>query len=110
MSLPAGRLTGSVALLLIVAAPTVGFAGGARRGPPPPATLAQRVFARECSGCHSMAVRAPARLSGGSLRGYRMTARQVASFVRVMPVREPLTPREIVAVSRYVAKRQRAAG
>jgi mono/diheme cytochrome c family protein len=103
-----GRLGGGVALLLIVATPMAGFAGGDGRGPSPTRTLGQRVFAGECSGCHSMAARAPARLSGGSLQGYRMTAREIASFVRVMPVRKPLTPREVVAVSQYVAQRERA--
>ena len=102
-----GRLGGGLALLLIVATPAAGFAGGQRRGPSPTRTLGQRVFVGECSGCHSMAARAPARLSGGSLRGYRLTAREIASFVRVMPVRRPLTPREVVAVSQYVARRER---
>jgi hypothetical protein len=39
-----------------------------------------------------------------------MTAREIASFVRVMPVRTPLTPREVVAVSRYVEKQEHATG
>jgi mono/diheme cytochrome c family protein len=111
MSLPVGRFGAGVALLLIVAAtPTVGFGGGQGRGPSPTRTLGYLVFARECSGCHTMAARAPARLSGGSLRGYRLSARPIASFDRVMPVRALLTPREVVAVSQYVAKRQRATG
>jgi mono/diheme cytochrome c family protein len=110
MPLPVGTFGGRVALLLIVATPAVGFAGAERLEPSPTPALGQRVFARECSACHTLAVWAPARLPGGSLRGYRMTARQIASFARVMPVREPLTRREIVAVSQYVARRERASG
>ncbi len=110
MSVRIGRLGGGVALLLIVATSTVGFRGSESRGTSPTRTPGQLVFARECSGCHTMAAKAPLRLSGGSLRGYRMTAREIASFVRVMPVRTPLTPREVVAVSRYVEKQEHATG
>jgi hypothetical protein len=39
-----------------------------------------------------------------------MTAREIASFARVMPVREPLTPPELLAVSQYVAKQERTSG
>jgi mono/diheme cytochrome c family protein len=95
---------------VIVALPTVVFLDSARGGPSPPGNLGRVVFAKECSSCHTLTVEAPTRLSGGSLRGYRLTAREIASFARVMPARVPLTPREVIAVSRYVAKRERPSG
>jgi len=110
MSFRVRRWGGLVALLLIVGLPTVLFLAGGRGGSLPTGTLGQVVFARECSSCHTLAVETPRRLSGGSLRGYRMTAREIASFARVMPVREPLTPRELLAVSQYVAKQERTSG
>ena len=109
MSFRVGRWACLVALLLIVALPTAVFLRGQRDGRFPPGGLGHIVFVRECSGCHTMAEER-AGLSGGSRRGYRMTARDIASFARVMPVPEPLSPREIRAVSEYVAKQERPSG
>lgn len=60
------------------------------------------VFQRSCSGCHTLTghdTNAP----GGDLRVGHLTATEVASFVRVMPVRPPLDAADTRAVARYVA-------
>jgi mono/diheme cytochrome c family protein len=90
-------------LVLIVARGTVALARTDRSAALP---SGRTIFARECSGCHTLAAETRGRLSGGSLRDYRLTVRQIESFVRVMPVRRRLTAREVVAVSEYVAQRE----
>jgi mono/diheme cytochrome c family protein len=85
-------------LLLLAVALSAGCADGhsTARG--------RAVFDRSCSGCHTLSghdTSAP----GGDLRVAHLTASDVASFARVMPVRPPLTPTEARAVGRYVASR-----
>jgi mono/diheme cytochrome c family protein len=62
----------------------------------------QRVFAASCAGCH--AGRNP---PGGDLRDMRLTAAEVESFARIMPVRRPLSDAELRAVSSWIAARER---
>jgi mono/diheme cytochrome c family protein len=62
----------------------------------------RHVFETSCAGCH-----AGAHPVGGDLRDMRMSAADVASFARVMPVHPRLTAAEIAAVAAYVAARER---
>jgi mono/diheme cytochrome c family protein len=63
------------------------------------ASSGSAVFAASCAGCHTLTGHdTPAR--GGDLAIARLSALDVASFVRVMPVR--LTPRQVDAVAAYV--------
>ena len=57
------------------------------------------MFVRSCSGCHTLTGH-DTRARGGDLAMARLSARDVAGFVRVMPVR--LSRRDVDAVSAYV--------
>jgi mono/diheme cytochrome c family protein len=57
------------------------------------------VFARSCAGCHTVTGH-DTRASGGDLAIARLTTAELASFVRVMPVR--LSPADVDAVAAYV--------
>lgn len=61
----------------------------------------RQVFQRACAGCHASDAS-----PGGSLRSYRLTREQIASFARIMPVRPKLSDAEIAAVARYVFEQQ----
>jgi hypothetical protein len=61
-----------------------------------------RVFASGCTSCHTLTGH-DTNVDGGDLGVGCMTAAQVASFARVMPVR--LTPRQTHDVAVYVARR-----
>jgi mono/diheme cytochrome c family protein len=86
---------------VIVAAAVVLLAGcGARHS----STRGRAVFERSCAGCHTVTghdTGAP----GGDLRAGRLTAAEVASFARVMPVHPPLSAADARAVGRYVSSR-----
>lgn len=58
------------------------------------------MFAQACSGCHSLTGHDTGR-PGGDLALATLSPAQVASFVRVMPVR--LSSAEAAAVAAYVA-------
>jgi mono/diheme cytochrome c family protein len=62
----------------------------------------RRIFAASCASCHTTTghdTQAP----GGDLAVAHLTAAQVASFARVMPVRPALSRESILAVAAYVA-------
>jgi mono/diheme cytochrome c family protein len=67
----------------------------------------KQVFARSCSSCHSLTGHDTAR-PGGDLGVAMLSSADVASFVRVMPVR--LARADVAAVADYVhaAERQYA--
>ena len=72
-----------------------------------PPSRGARVFVRACAGCHTLDGR-DTRAPGGDLAIARLTAAEVASFVRTMPVR--LTARDVAEVAAYVrAERVRLA-
>jgi len=77
----------------------------------PAAQLAdgRRVFAENCSACHSLSSRPAPELNGGGLLAYRLSPAEVASFVRVMPLRRALSRDQTAAVSAYVAQVEAAA-
>jgi mono/diheme cytochrome c family protein len=57
------------------------------------------VFAHSCTGCHTLTGH-DTRASGGDLAIGRLTTAELASFVRVMPVR--LSPADVDAVAAYL--------
>jgi mono/diheme cytochrome c family protein len=57
------------------------------------------VFARSCSGCHSLTGHDTSR-AGGDLAVVRLRNTDIVSFVRVMPVH--LAPADVGAVAAYV--------
>jgi mono/diheme cytochrome c family protein len=62
------------------------------------------IFVRACAGCHTLTghdTSAP----GGDLRVGRLSAVDVESFVRVMPVDPPLDRADARAVAHFVASR-----
>ncbi len=69
-----------------------------------PTARGHAVFERSCSSCHTLTGH-DTNVSGGDLRVGHLTAAEVASFVRVMPVRPPLGAADTRAVARYVAGR-----
>ena len=62
------------------------------------------VFERSCAQCHTLTGH-DTNVPGGDLRVGRLTTAEIASFVRVMPIRPPLDARDTQAVARYVAAR-----
>ena len=72
------------------------------------ATTANRgraIFYRSCAQCHTLTGH-DTTADGGDLAIGSLTAAQIASFTRVMPVRPRLTRDEIALVARYVAHRE----
>jgi mono/diheme cytochrome c family protein len=68
------------------------------------AARGRAVFERSCARCHTLAGH-DTDAAGGDLRAGRLTAADVASFARVMPVDPPLSIADARAVGRYVASR-----
>jgi mono/diheme cytochrome c family protein len=62
----------------------------------------RHVFVRSCAGCHTLTGHDTG-ASGGDLRATRLSAADVTSFARVMPIRPPLSAADARAVGRYVA-------
>jgi mono/diheme cytochrome c family protein len=60
------------------------------------------IFERSCASCHTLTGHDTS-AAGGDLRATRLTAADVASFARVMPVHPPLSAADARAVGRYVA-------
>ena len=68
--------------------------------------IGRKVFSASCADCHTLKghdTRAPA----GDLGLGHLNERQVASFVRIMPVQPPLSRASIAAVAAYVAGAQK---
>ena len=60
------------------------------------------IFDRACARCHTLTGH-DTKADGGDLAIGSLTAAQIASFARVMPVRPRLTGAELGLVARYVA-------
>jgi mono/diheme cytochrome c family protein len=69
----------------------------------------QKIFASECSGCHTLVGRERGAI-GGDLVLAQLNEKDVASFARVMPTTHPLSPAAAAAVASYIATRVRAVG
>lgn len=69
----------------------------------------QKIFASECSGCHTLVGRERGAI-GGDLILARLNEKDLASFARVMPTKRPLSPAAAAAVASYIASRVRAVG
>jgi mono/diheme cytochrome c family protein len=101
------RTTKTAAAAVLVAASIAGCGGGGGQQPAPSQADGARVFASSCTGCHTLYPTRGQALPGGPLAGYRMTTSQLESFVRNMPVKRPLSDRELKAVVAFVAQAQR---
>ena len=89
----------------LAAALIASLCGCAGHGRAAPARSGRAVFAAACAGCHSLSGHdTPVR--GGDLAIAPLSARDVASFVRVMPVQ--LSTREVEEVAAYVHAAARA--
>ena len=84
-------------LVLAVTLIAAGCSGGTAT------TSGRAVFDRACARCHTVTGH-DTKASGGDLRAARLTAPDVASFARVMPVHPPLSSADARAVGRYVAR------
>jgi len=71
---------------------------------------AAAVFARNCSGCHSLIGNESRHRQGGDLVGYRLSRQELLEFAREMPTRRPLTSSELQLVVDYVLEFQRRGG
>jgi mono/diheme cytochrome c family protein len=96
----AARLTLIGAVAAVVIAAIVGGLRLARTGPD-----GRAVFASSCASCHTLGAGSS---PGGDLTQNRLTAAEIASFARVMPVHPRLSDSEIRAVAAYVAARNGA--
>ena len=70
------------------------------------ASPGKKIFDRACAHCHTLTGH-DTKADGGDLAIGSLTAAQVASFTRVMPMRRRLTSAEIGLVARYVAHAER---
>jgi len=77
-------------------------AASTARGP-----TGRALFAQDCSACHSLSGRESPRRQGGDLLGARLSPGVMLEFVREMPVRRPLSPADLAAVTDYVLSVQR---
>ena len=66
------------------------------------------IFMEQCGKCHSLTGH-DTRADGGDLALPRLSVADIASFVRVMPLRRPLSRDDELAVARYVHARAVAA-
>jgi mono/diheme cytochrome c family protein len=64
-------------------------------------TRGQAIFDRSCASCHTLDGRESGAV-GGDLVNAHLSARDLASFARVMPVRPPLSRADARAVAAYV--------
>jgi mono/diheme cytochrome c family protein len=62
----------------------------------------RRIFASQCAGCHTLTGHEQGAV-GGDLVLAHLQEKDVTSFARVMPTKQPLTPAAAQAVARYIA-------
>lgn len=102
MALRAGTGLGAVLVCAVLA--------GCGTGQPAPAPSGRAVFARECSGCHSLSGHNDPRLQGGDLLNFHSTRRQMVQLAGQMPVRHRLSSAELQAVVTFVMDVERRHG
>lgn len=66
----------------------------------------QKLFASQCSGCHTVSGREHGAV-GGDLVLTHLDRQDLASFARVMPTTRRLSPLDAAAVASYIASRER---
>lgn len=98
-----GRFIARGLPLLMACGVLAGCGGGSGTRPRTGAEL----FTDECGACHSLVGRQSPRLQGGDLLGYRFGREAMLEFAREMPVRRPLSARELRAVVSYVIEAER---
>jgi mono/diheme cytochrome c family protein len=94
----------TAAAILAAALAAVALAGcGETGGASAAAALGpgRQIFARSCSGCHTLTGRESA-TSGGNLLNAHLSVADLASFAGEMPTPQPLSRAEILAVAEYV--------
>ncbi len=64
------------------------------------------LFARNCSLCHSLIGNESLRRQGGDLLGARLSRPILLQFTREMPVRRPLTERQLAQIVDYIRQVQ----
>ena len=74
-----------------------------------PAPSGAAVFAHNCSGCHSLIGNESLHRQGGDLVRYRFSRADLLEFAREMPLRKPLSARELTAVVDYILLAERGA-
>jgi mono/diheme cytochrome c family protein len=62
------------------------------------------IFEHDCSSCHTLTGH-ETRVDGGDLAIADLRVADIASFARVMPLRQPLTQRDALIVARYIRSR-----
>ena len=65
------------------------------------------IFEHDCSSCHTLTGHETS-VDGGDLAIGHLRVADLASFARVMPLRQPLTQRDALIVARYVHARASA--
>ncbi|MGI8573628.1 MAG: c-type cytochrome [Solirubrobacteraceae bacterium] len=61
-----------------------------------------KVFAKDCSACHSLIGNESLHRQGGDLENFRISHRDLLLFTREMPTRRRLNPEQMMAVVAYV--------
>jgi mono/diheme cytochrome c family protein len=82
---------------------------GSRAGGSARIAQGRQIFASQCSGCHTLAGREHG-ASGGDLVLAHLHEKDLASFARVMPTKQPLSAEQARAVASYVVSVVSAAG
>ena len=90
--------------LLVICGVLAGCGGASGARP----VTGSRVFAAECSACHSLGGRESPSRQGGDLLDFHFSRQVMREFAREMPVRHPLSARELRAVVDYVVGVERA--
>ena len=67
------------------------------------------MFAHNCSGCHSLVGNESLHRQGGDLLRYHFSRADLLEFAREMPLRKPLSARELAAVVDYILLAERGA-
>ena len=94
-----------------IAAIAAGLLAGCGNGGGGSARIAQgrQIFASQCSGCHTVTGHEHG-ASGGDLVLAHLQEKDLASFARVMPTKQPLSAAQARAVASYVVSVASAAG
>lgn len=95
-------------VLGLAAASTLWVLLGCGSAAVPPRQSGKALFDADCSKCHSLIGNESLRRPGGDLLGYRINDRQLAQFVREMPIRRPLNPTQSAAIVKYVSAYERS--